>query len=80
MYIFIRRYMIILQDHLNELRTKVNILQEANKKFALFQKHFRKISQSKSELEDLLTKHDKYLKHVFHHNEPGMKIQLEIQS
>ncbi|CAF1156559.1 unnamed protein product [Rotaria sordida] len=41
------RYMIILQEHINELRTKLNILQEANKNFALFQKHFHKIIQIK---------------------------------
>jgi hypothetical protein len=57
--------MIILQDHINELRTKVNILQESNKNFALFQKHFHKLIQSKSSLEDYLNKHDKYFKQIF---------------
>jgi len=63
--------MIILQEHMNELRTKVNILQEANKNFALFQKHFHKIIQSKSQLEDLLNKHEKYVKQVFYQKEPS---------
>jgi hypothetical protein len=65
--------MIILQEHINELRTKVNILQEANKNFLLFQKHFHKIIQSKCELEDLLSKQDKYLKQSFDQKEPGMQ-------
>ncbi|CAF4439731.1 unnamed protein product [Rotaria sp. Silwood2] len=41
------RYMIILQEHINELRTRLNILQEANKNFVLFRKHFHKIIQIK---------------------------------
>jgi hypothetical protein len=63
--------MIILQDHINELRTKVNILQESNKNFALFQKHFHKIIQSKSPLEDLLNKHEKHFKQIFYPKEPS---------
>ena len=63
--------MIILQDQLNELRIKLNILQEANKNFVLFQKHFHKMTQSKSQLEHLLIKHHKYLKQLFHHNQSG---------
>ncbi|CAF3327394.1 unnamed protein product [Rotaria socialis] len=64
------RYMIILQEHINELRTKLNILQEANKNFALFQKHFHKIVQSKSDLENLLHKHDKHIKQNFDRSGP----------
>ncbi|CAF3324564.1 unnamed protein product [Rotaria socialis] len=64
------RYMIILQEHINELRTKLNILQEANKNFALFQKHFHKIVQSKSDLENLLHKHDKHIKQHFDRSGP----------
>ncbi|UJR08904.1 hypothetical protein I4U23_013158 [Adineta vaga] len=58
------RYVIILQEHINELRTKVNILREANKNFALFRKHFHKTTRYKSELEDLLIKHDKHQKRI----------------
>jgi hypothetical protein len=65
--------MIILQEHINEHRIKVNILQEANKNFGLFLKYFHKITQSKSELEDLLNKHDKYQKRAFDQNQPGMQ-------
>jgi hypothetical protein len=70
--------MIILQEHINNLRTKVTILQEANKNFVLFQKHFHKIIQCKSPLEDLLTKHEKYFKHIFYQKEPGVKIETFI--
>jgi hypothetical protein len=70
--------MIILQEHINELRTKVNILQEANKNFNLFQKHFHKIIQSKTQLEDLLNKHQKYFKEVFYQKESGMKNRILI--
>ena len=69
--------MIILQDHINELRTKVNILQEANKNFALFQKHFHKLIQSKSSLEDYLNKHDKHIKQIFSPNEPS-KLMISV--
>ena len=68
--------MIILQDNINELRVKVNILQEANKNAALFQKHFHKITQSKSDLEDLLNKHEKYAKQGFYQKESGIEIEL----
>ena len=64
--------MIILQEHMNELRTKTNILQEANKNFALFQKHFHKIIQSKLELETFLNKHDKYQRQNFDQKQSGM--------
>ena len=67
--------MIILQEHINELRIKLNIFQEGNKKLILFQKHFHKIIQSKSQLEDLLNKHEKHFKQVFYQKEPSVKLK-----
>ena len=68
--------MILLQDNINALRTKVSILQEANKNAALFQKHFHKITQSKSDLEDLLNKHEKHANQGFYQKESGIQIEL----
>lgn len=65
--------MITLQEYINELRMKLNILQEANKNFILFRKHFHKIIHSKSDLEYLLNKHDKYIKQNFDRNESGIQ-------
>ncbi|CAF1372699.1 unnamed protein product [Adineta steineri] len=69
--------MILLQEHINELQMKVNILQEANKNFALFLKHFHKMTQNKSQLEDLLNKHEKYQKRPHDQNE-SIKYQQQF--
>lgn len=57
----------------------MKILQESNKNFALFEKHFHKLMQSKSPLEDLLIRHEKHSKRIYHQNESGMLSQLLIQ-
>lgn len=74
MYLSSFRYLLILQDQINDLRTKVNILQESNKNFALFQKHFHKLIQNKSPLEDLLTRHQKLCKQVSYQKEPSIQL------
>ena len=64
-------YITQLQESMNDIRTKVTVLQQANKNFGLFQKHFHKISQSKCPLEDILSKHDRYRQDALDRSQSG---------
>ena len=64
-------YITQLQESMNDIRTKVTVLQQANKNFALFQKHFHKISQSKCPLEEILAKHDRYRQDALDRSQSG---------
>ena len=49
-------YITLLQESINDQRTKVKVFQEANKNFALFGKHFHQITRCKYPLEEFLDK------------------------
>jgi hypothetical protein len=49
----------LLQESINDQRAKVKVVQEANKNFALFGKHFHQITRCKWPLEEFLDKQDK---------------------
>lgn len=67
--IFSSSYILILQEYINDLRTKLNIFQQGNKNFLLFQKHFHKISDNKTSLENFLNKYKKYSKEIYFQQE-----------